>query len=140
MTRRKTQAGSALIEFAGSLILLATLLTGIFRIGYMFYTYENLVNAVRAGVRYASLRSSGWNAADPDLARSVRNLVVYGDPQPTAKAKPMTPGLRPENVELVLRPASATVSVRGFEIDSLFAKVRLDGRPTVTFPLTGAAR
>lgn len=140
MTRRKAQGGSALIEFAGSLILLATLLVGIFRIGYMFYTYENLVNAVRAGVRYASLRSSGWNAADPDLARSVRNMVVYGEPRPVAAAKPMTAGLRPENIELILRPASATVSVRGFEIDSLFAKVRLDGRPTVTFPLTGAAR
>jgi hypothetical protein len=28
------------------------------------------------------------------------------------------------------------VTVRGFEIDALFSKIKLDGRPTVTFPLT----
>jgi len=135
MSKREKQDGSALIEFAGSLMLLAALLTGIFRVGYTFYVYDTLVNSVRAGVRYASLRP-----ADPDLARSVRNLVVYGEPRPTAGTKPLAPGLRPENVELALEPAAATVSLRGYEIDSLFSKVRLDGRPTVTFPVTGEVR
>ena len=34
------------------------------------------------------------------------------------------------------RTATTTVTVRGFEIDALFSKIKLDGRPTVTFPLT----
>jgi Flp pilus assembly protein TadG len=140
MTSRNRQSGTALIEFAGSLILLATLLTGIFQLGYMFYTYENLIHAVRAGARYASLRGPGLTS-DPNFAKSVRNLVVYGDPQAAANAKPIAPGLAPENVELALQPAAATVSLRGYSIDALFAKVRLDGRPTVTFPVTaGVAR
>ena len=140
MTSRKRQTGSALIEFAGSLILLVTLLTGIFQLGYTFYTYENLIHAVRAGARFASLRAPG-SSNDADFAKSVRNLVVYGDPQAAANAKPIALGLTPENVELALQPAAATVSLHGYAIDALFAKVRLDGRPTVTFPMTaGAAR
>jgi Flp pilus assembly protein TadG len=140
MTSRNRRAGTALIEFAGAMILLPTLLTVIFQLGYTFYTYENLIHAVRAGARYASLRASG-SSGDPDFAKSVRNLVVYGDPQAAANARPIAPGLAPENVELALQPATATVSLRGYAIDALFAKVRLDGRPTVTFPLTsGDAR
>jgi hypothetical protein len=40
-------------------------------------------------------------------------------------------------VELVLGPSTATVTVRGFQIDAIFTKVALVGRPTVTFPFTG---
>jgi Flp pilus assembly protein TadG len=131
--RRRTQTGSALIEFAGSLILLAVMFAGIFEIGYSFYTYGELVSAVRAGARYAALRPHGA-AADPTVAKAVRNLVVYGDPAPTDRSKPLVPGLTTDRVELIDRPDASTVSLRGFELDALFMKVKLDGRPTVTFP------
>ena len=132
--RRRRQAGSALIELAGALILLVTLLTGIFQTGYSFYTYDVLVNAVRAGGRYASL-AAPRSSNSAELSKAVRNLVVYGDPQAVA-GKSIVPGLEPREVEVVLQPASVTVSVRGFVIDALFTKVRLDGRPTVTFPVS----
>ena len=132
MNRRR--AGSALIEFAGSLIVVSALFTGIFQFSYALSTYHALVNAVRAGARYASLQAPG-----PELARSVRNVVVYGDPEPAASAKPIAPGLRPDNVELILEPGTATVSVRDFELGSIFSRIKLDGRPTVTFPLRKAA-
>jgi Flp pilus assembly protein TadG len=132
--------GSALIEFAGSLILLSTLFAGIFQIGFTFYTYESLVNAVRSGARYASLQSNAENTISPEYAQSIRNLVVYGDPRPAAGARSIVPGLAPENIELVMSPVTATVSVRGFAIDSVFSKVKLDGRPTITFPVTGAPK
>ncbi len=136
MTRRNPRAGSALIEFAGSLILLSALFTGIFQVGYTFYTYQRLVNSVRAGARYASLRSSPADAADPDFAQAVRNLVVYDDPAPPAGSKATVSGLTPPNVEVLVGDKAATVSIRGYVLDSLFSKVKLDGRPTVTFPLT----
>ena len=138
MKRRRRESGSALIELAGSMLLLVTLLTGIFQSGYTLYTYENLVHAVRAGARYASLgaRRSG---SDAEFSKAVRNLVVYGDPHAIG-ARPIVPGLTPEQVQVTFEPEAATVAVRGFAIDALFAKVRLDGRPTVTFPVTGAAR
>lgn len=133
--KRNSRTGSALVEFAGSLILLAAVFAGVFQIGFAFLTYGTLVNAVRAGARYSSLQQRGA-AADPEVAKAVRNLVVYGDPAPAEHAKPLVRGLSAENVEIVNGPNTSTVSLRGFEVDALFAKLKLDGRPTVTFPLT----
>jgi Flp pilus assembly protein TadG len=135
MNRRRARAGSALIEFAVSLMLLAAVFVGVFQIGYAFFTYGTLVSAVRAGARYSSLQQRGA-AADPEVAKAVRNLVVYGDPAPAEHAKPVVPGLATGNVEIVNGPDTSTVSLRGFEVDALFAKLKLDGRPTVTFPVT----
>jgi hypothetical protein len=129
-----SETGSALIEFAGSLILLAVMFAGIFEIGYSFYTYGELVSAVRAGARYAALQPRG-TGADQNVAKAVRNLVVYGDPAPVDRTRPVVPGLTPDRVELVNGPDASTVSLRGFELDALFMKVKLDGRPTVTFPV-----
>jgi hypothetical protein len=133
--RRRGEAGSALIEFAGSLILLAVMFSGIFEIGYSFYSYAELVTAVRAGARYAALQPRE-SAANPSVVKAVRNLVVYGDPAPPERATPLVPGLTTEHVELVNSPDASTVSLRGFALDALFMKVNLDGRPTVTFPVT----
>jgi hypothetical protein len=62
--------------------------------------------------------------------------VVYGDPAPDSATKPLVPGLTTDRVELINSPDASTVSLRGFEVDALFMKVKLDGRPTVTFPVT----
>jgi hypothetical protein len=137
MTRRRTQAGSALIEFAGSLIVLTAVFVGVFEIGYSFLSYGTLVNAVRAGARYSALRQHG-DAPDPATAKAIRNLVVYGDPAPAPNAPPLVRGLSTENVEIVNGPGTSTVSLRGFAVDALFTKLELDGRPSVTFPVRGA--
>jgi Flp pilus assembly protein TadG len=138
MTRHSKQRGSALMEFAGALILMAVMFAGIFEIGYSFYSYGTLVTAVRAGARYAALqpRVAGSDpTVAPDVAKSVRNMVVYGDPAPAGRAKPVVPGFTTDHVELVSGPDFSTVSLHGFDIDALFMKVHLDGRPTVTFPV-----
>jgi hypothetical protein len=132
-----SRRGSALIEFAGALILLSGMFAGIFQVGYTFCTYTTLVNAVRAGARYASLEAGKSNSADPEFAKSVVNMVVYGEPRPGADAKPVARGLAPDKIELILGTSTATVSVRDFEMDSIFTKVKLVGRPTITFPFTG---
>jgi hypothetical protein len=132
----RSRGGTALIEFAGALVLLSTMFAGIFQVSYTFFTYSTLVNAVRTGARYASLRSLEARAADPEFAKTVADMVVYGEPRPAPGMRPVVRGLAVENVGLVLGPASATVSVRDFEIDAVFTKIRLAGRPTVTFPLT----
>jgi hypothetical protein len=136
--KRRSQAGSALIEFSGSLILLAIMFAGIFELGYSFYAYGTLVTAVRAGARYAALQPRGAGV-DVTVATAVRNLVVYGDPAPTDRSKPVVAGLTTEHVELISSPDASTVSLRGFEVDALFMKVKLDGRPTVTFPVTSGS-
>jgi len=123
--------GSALIEFAGSLILLFVVFAGIFQIGYTFFAYNTLVNAVRAGARYASLQQT-----NPELPKTVKNMVVYGELVPAAGAQPVVPGLTTDQIKVTLGPSTATVSVSGFKLDSLFSQVKLDGRPSITFPLT----
>lgn len=137
MRRSNSCSGSALIEFAASLIVLSGMFTGIFQVGFTFFTYNSLVNAVSSGARYASLQTPGSNAIDPEFSKRVRNMVVYGDPFPPDGAKPVVSGLTTEHVGITLGPATATVSVRDFQIDALFSKMRLDGRPTVTFPVRG---
>jgi hypothetical protein len=137
MRAKTSRSGSALIEFAGALILLSGMFTGIFQVGYTFFTYSSLVNAVRAGARYASINAPNSNVADPEFAKAVRNMVVYGEPRPSGSARPVVRGLAPDNVDLILGASMATVSVRDFEIDTVFTKVKLAGRPTVTFPFTG---
>ena len=134
---KRSSAGSALIEFAGSLIIVSALFAGIFQFSYSLSTYHALVNSVRAGARYASLQVPS-PATTLEITQAVRNVVVYGDPTPAPDAKPVASGLMPDNVELVLQPGSATVSIRRFELASMFSKIKLDGRPTVTFPLTRA--
>ncbi len=133
---KSPRAGSALIEFAGSLIVVSALFTGIFQFSYALSTYHALVNAVRAGARYASLHPQPSNR--PDFTKAVQNVVVYGDPSPLPNAKPVAPGLTRENVELVLDPRTVRISVRGFDLAAIFSRIKLDGRPTVTFPLTRA--
>lgn len=135
VTVSNAERGNSLIEFAVSLALLAAMFAGIFEIGYSFYTYAALQNAVRAGARYAALQT-GDNPAE--VAKAVRNMVVYGDPAPEDRARPIVAGLTTDRVELIDGPGTRTVSLRGYEIDALFMKFRLDERPTVTFPITNA--
>jgi Flp pilus assembly protein TadG len=83
-----SRSGSALIEFAGALVILSAMFTGIFQVGYTFLTYTNLLHAVRSGARFASLRVVKSNTADPEFAKSVANVVVYGDPRPAPPRSP----------------------------------------------------
>ena len=136
MRRRGTRAGTALVEFAMSLILLASMFAGIFQTGYTFYAYSTLVNAVRSGARYASIAPREARVS-AEFASAVRNLVVYGDPKPAAGAKPVVAGLQAANVEVIFSPGAATVALRGFEINAVFSKIKLEGKPTATFPYTG---
>jgi len=132
MRRSDRRTGNTLFEFAASLVVLSTMFAGIFQVGYTFLTYSTLINAVRAGARYASLH--------PDAkVLAVRNVVVFGESAPAPGAQPIVNGLTTENVVTTIGPTSATVSLRDFAIDAMFTKVKLDGRPTVTFPLTGGA-
>jgi Flp pilus assembly protein TadG len=130
--------GNILIEFAASLVVLSTMFAGIFQAAYTLVTYTSLVNAVRAGARYASLHVPA-NAADQSFSKAVRNVVVYGESSPPPGAPPIVNGLTPDNVVMTLGEKAATVSLRNFAIDATFTKLNLDGRPTVTFPIIPGA-
>lgn len=124
--------GNILIEFAASLVVLSTMFAGIFQAGYTFLTYTTLVHAVRAGARYASLHPQ----ANPT---AVRNVVVYGQSNPAPDAQPIVNGLSTDNVEMSCTQNTATVALHNFAIDTAVTKLHLEGRPTVTFPLSSGA-
>jgi len=147
--RRNPESGSMMIEFALSFTLIFAFFTGVFQFGYMFYAYNALVNAARNGARYASLKPYDSTGSKPSSSflTDVQNQVVYGTPAPAPGAMPVLKGLTTGNVSLVVTPGTAggtitppaavTVSISNFQINSVFAKVTLNGRPSVTYPYTG---
>ena len=141
----KRQKGHAMIELAVSAGVMVTFLAGTFQFGYTFYIYNQLVNAVGNGARYAAQRT--YRAAtDRDVERgtqAVRNLVVYGDPQAAADAAPVVANLKPANVEVhwILggdgSPAAVNVAIHGFAVDAAIQAFPFEGRPSVEFPYVG---
>jgi Flp pilus assembly protein TadG len=139
MNRRK---GNAVLEFALAATVLLPLLGGTFNIGYGLYSYNKLQSAVRAGGRYASLRSYDSSTGTPSSAfeTAVKNLVVYGDPD--GGATPVVPGLQAGHVTLSVSmngtmPANMTVAISGLPIYTVFKTLVLSGKPSATFTYGG---
>lgn len=119
--------GTALIEFAGSLVLISTVFTGVFQLGQSFYTYNRLVNAVHQGARFASRQ--------PEASGAIQKLIVYGETNPAPDAAPLIRGLRERNVQVIVADHKATVVIRDFALPGMFSSTILDGKPSVTFPI-----
>lgn len=126
--------GTALIEFAGSLVIITTLFTGVFQLGQSFYTYNRLVNAVRQGARFASLQPQAVENG------AVQKLIVYGETNPAPGAAPLIAGLSERNVQVIVADHKATVVIRDFALPGMFSSTTLDGKPSVTFPITGGGK
>src|SRR5581483_3152848 len=112
--------------------------------GYTFYQYGKLENAVRAGGRYASMRTydSGTSNPSPAFLTAVQKMTVYGDPNAdTASATPVVSGLTTSNVQVTVTwasgPKAVTVSITNFKLQSYPGAIRLNGKPYVWFPYLG---
>lgn len=144
MTRRSKEKGSVFVEFALSFLVLFSIFTGAFEFGYAFYAYNTLVNAVREGARYASMKPYDSATSTPSAAFStaVQNIVVYGDPSPANGTMPILRGLSTSNVNIAVlssgsAPLQMTVSITGFSLDAVFGTISLNGNPSVSFPYLG---
>lgn len=143
--RGRLQKGHAMLELALSAGVMITCLAGTFQFGYTFYVYNQLVSAVGNGARYAAQRTYRA-ASDQDIERgknAIRNMVVYGDPQPSIEATPILHGLKPEHVsvdwiaEAGRAPVAVDVSIHDFTVDAIFRAFTFDGKPLVEFPYVG---
>jgi Flp pilus assembly protein TadG len=138
---RQRSSGSVLVEFTLSATFLIALFLGVWQFGYGFFIYNELEESVRAGARYASLRT--YNSADAtptsDFLTAVQNVVVYGDP--AGGTTPVAPGLTTANVSLSVTftsiPTEMNVSITGYKLPTYFGSQTLTGRPTTTFPFVG---
>lgn len=111
------EQGAALVEFAIVATVFLTVMFGVIEFGRMFWTHNALRDAARNGVRYAAIRKN-----DAAGMQAVKNMVVYGNPNPAAGAQPIVPGLSTSNVSLeyqnyggVLLSSRATVSITNYQ-------------------------
>lgn len=134
---RTRESGHAMIELAVSAAVMIACIAGTFQFGYTFFVYNQLVTAIGNGARYAATRP-----IQPDIEKTnhvIRNMVVFGDPQPAADAKPVVSGLTPQAIDVNWttesgEPSAVSIGVRDFTIDAVFSKFRFQNRPAVEFP------
>ncbi len=141
----KRERGHAMLELAVSAGVMVSCLVGTFQFGYTFYAYNQLVTAVGDGARYAAQRT--YRAAtDQDVERgnaAIRNMVVYGDPQPAPGSTPVLPKLTPAQVEVRWElagdgvPLNVNVSIKGYTLDAIYRSYTFNERPSVRFPYVG---
>jgi TadE-like protein len=81
--RLGSRRGNAMIEFALASFVLIPLFIGTFQFGYTFYVYNLLCTQMRAGARYASLKT--FKGSDVSgFKTAVQNMVMYDNPEPWA--------------------------------------------------------
>lgn len=143
--KKARQKGHAMIELALCSGVMLACLSGTFQFGYSFYVYDQLVSAVGNGARYAAQRT--YRTASPaDVEKgnaAIRNLVVYGNSRPAPDAAPVTPNLKPENVQVNWikdgsgAPSAVDVTIVNYSVGAMFASFALDHRPFAEFPYIG---
>ena len=109
---RDNERGGTLIEFTIVATVFFMVLVGIVAAGNLYYTHNALVEATRRGARFAVLNPTGSTA-------TVRNVVMYGTPNPAAGAVPLVYNLQPGNVTvnyqgLNVAQGTVTVSITGY--------------------------
>jgi len=87
--RRNSQKGQTLVEFALAVMLFLTLLFGIIEFGRALWTWNTIVQATRAGARFAI-------TSDPANNTAIKNWVVYSNAAGTGD--PVLTGLSTSNV------------------------------------------
>jgi len=93
INKTRSRKGNALIEFALAATVLIPIFIGTFQFGYAFYVYNLMASQVRAGARYASLRTyrCGSSSSMTAFQTAVRNVVRFGNPSGTGTV--IEPGL-----------------------------------------------
>jgi len=139
--RKRSLRGSGLIEFAIGFSVLAVLFVGMVQLAYSMIVLGQLSSAVRTGARFAA--TVKFDDPAHSFAEKVRNVVVYGAPEPRDNAEAAAPGLRPKHVAVTWTrdaagvPDSITVAVKGYRLPVLYGERELNGRPRMTVPYTG---
>lgn len=139
--RRKRQKGNALVETALAFTIIIPVLVGTFQFGLAFIYFNGLANAVRAGARYAGLRTYDSSTTTPSAAyiNAVRNMTVYGDP--AGGTSPVVRGLTPEHIRIEVLtdrtvPQRIRVSVSEFPMNVVLKTFRVS-KPEAIFPYLG---
>lgn len=150
MNRRPSsqgRRGNVMLEFALTSSIMMFLLLGTFQFGQGLLAYNNLVNAVRHGARYASMAkisNSGNATLSSAYVDAVRNAVVYGDPFVPDSAKiPVVSGLEPSQVDVQVMfdagnvPRNVTVRLNSYTINAVGTSFTIRNKPSLQMPFLG---
>ena len=134
-TRRKSEHGNALLEFALGFSLLWMLFSGIYQIGYAYYIYDRLTVATADAVQLGS--RIAYDTGNPSaFSTTLQNMVLYGSE--TAGTYPIVPNLTASNVAVDAHldangiPRYVTVNITGYTINALFTSFTLPNKPGAT--------
>ena len=135
VSRRKSQRGNALLEFALGFFVLWVIFAGVYQIGYAFYVYNALLTSVTDAAQLGARLA--YDTANPNTYKTaVKNMVVYGDE--TVGTRSLVPNLTTGNVSVDAHPdgtgmpTNITVSISDYSINALFATYSLTNKPRVT--------
>jgi Flp pilus assembly protein TadG len=135
-----------MIEFVLAYTVLFPIILGTYQFGHGMMAYNELVNAVRTGARYASLRTYDSANETPSAAfeNAVKNMTVYGNVDGTGS--PVCKGLQTSQVDVkpsffqggVNRevPVSMTVAINGYQLNTFLRTFTLR-RPSARFIYSG---
>jgi len=147
--RLGSRRGNAMIEFALASFVLIPLFVGTFQFGYTFYVYNLLCTQMRAGARYASLKTFKCLASSEidSFKTSVKNMVMYGNPDATGTL--IEPGLTAAQIDVEVKDVSGnnadsshvpnyvTVTTINYSVNAVITSFNFNGKPIVRFPYLG---
>ena len=110
-TKKKSEHGGTLVEFAIAATVFLTSMFAVLEFGRVLWLHNALTDAARRGARYATLNTQGSEA-------NVKNVVVYGDP--AGGAQPLVNNLTTTNVNVAynafgLNDGTVTVSITDYQ-------------------------
>lgn len=136
----RRQGGTAMVELAIVVPLLLFLLLGIAEFGNAFNQYNTLTKTVRDGARYAAGKVLDGGSMgnipptlDTDFVSAVKNMVVYGVPDPTKVATPpppILPGFSTGNVTVT------RMNAQHLQVSATYSYIPLLG-PGASLPTFG---
>ena len=133
-SRKNSERGNAVLEFALGWSLLWMMFSGVYQVGYAYYAYNVLMTSVSDGAQLAA--KLGYDTASPSTyTTAVKNMVVYGDT--TAGTTPILPGLSTSNVNVTMNPSvgtpqDVTVTISSYTINGFFSSYTLTNKPRAT--------
>jgi Flp pilus assembly protein TadG len=133
--------GSALVELAASITLMATFLTGAWEFGRAFFIYNRLQSVVRDGARYAAAAAYDSPSGTAFHAR-VQKMTVYGDPNAASNATPLVPDLTTSQVTVTeeksgAMPKRILVQITNYQLNNFFVRYTFSNKPRCKFDYAG---
>ncbi len=112
-TNRRSEQGTALLEFAVAATVLLTLVFGVLECGRLLWIHNALTDATRRGARFAI----NQNQSATSLAQ-IKNVAVYGNPD--GSGSPLVNDLTTDQVGVsytgyALGAGTVTVSVENYD-------------------------